>query len=58
MKPGSTRDEDEFIEVHIEGSMSIQTFARASLQRKGQSKAILRALRERLTTQGLTVEER
>jgi len=58
LKSGATRDEDEFIEVHILGSMSIQTFTHISIRRKGYSRGFLRALRERLKRQGLVVDER
>jgi hypothetical protein len=58
LMPRPTREDDQFVEVHIWGPMSIRTFSHASIERKGQSKAILRALRYRLEGQGLSVDER
>ena len=50
LKPGKTSDDDDFVEVHIWGPMTVRTFERVIVRRKKNHprKSILKALGERL----------
>jgi hypothetical protein len=56
LRPGATPEDDEFVEVHIWGSMSLQTVERI-LVRTSRRKAFRKALRDRLQGLGVMVEE-
>ncbi|MGI0014715.1 MAG: hypothetical protein ACREBU_14930 [Nitrososphaera sp.] len=60
LRQGATSAEDEFIEVHIFGPMTIRTIERVVVKRKKRQprRAILLALREKLAQFCVALEER
>jgi len=62
LRPGARPEDDEFVEVHIWGPMSSWTFARVVLSHPATgrklSKVRVKALRARLASAGITLEER
>lgn len=58
LREGATSEEDEFIEVHIYGSISIRTIEKVILSprlKRRQRATILKALKERLEKAGVTI---
>jgi len=56
MSPATTSADDDFIEVHIYGSISIRSVSSVSIDRN-KSSVKIRALREKLTKQRIQVNE-
>jgi hypothetical protein len=60
LQKGSTSADDQFVEVQIWGPMTVRTFEKVVYTGPGRrpSKAIMKALRERLKNAGVALEER
>jgi hypothetical protein len=60
LRQGKSSEEDEFVEVHIWGPLTIRSIERVVVRKEGRnpSRAILGALRQRLERFGIELEER
>jgi hypothetical protein len=58
LKSGPTKIDDEFVEVHVFGPMTLKTFAKVTVTRKGRSpsETRLNVLRDRLQRDGVPLE--
>jgi hypothetical protein len=58
LKQGAIPEDDQFIEVHVWGPMTVRTFEHVTIKQpqKKAGRAILNALRERLGKAGVTME--
>jgi hypothetical protein len=56
LRPGATSEEDDFVEVHIWGPMSLRTVEQVTMPATGK-KAVREALRDRLKGLAVTLEE-
>jgi hypothetical protein len=58
LQQGATTEDDQFIEVHIWGSMTIRTFEHVTIRQSQRpaSRIILKALQEKLNKIGVTTE--
>ena len=58
LQQGATGEDDEFVEVHVYGSMTARSFERVILTKRLRSKARLRKLREQLGKLDVELQER
>ena len=58
LKPAETSADDNFVEVHVFGPMTIRTFAQVKVRRAltGPDEVILNAVREQLSNSGYNVQ--
>ncbi|MGH7455008.1 MAG: hypothetical protein ACRENG_26875, partial [bacterium] len=58
LQQGATSEEDQFIEVHIWGPMTLRTFEQITVKQPQTqaARAIFKALREKLIKADVTVE--